>query len=122
MSDQHVLAPLRTTRPAFRWRSRLDGTVYGFRLAYNTRNDRWYLDVQTADGTAVVSGLRVSTGVSLLAPFGENPNLPPGQLFVRDDSGADREPGLAAFRSDHRLIYRPEADVELAAGTSNEVF
>lgn len=120
MTDLVLTAARLVERPALRWRSLLDGGWYGFRLAYNTRLQWWTLDVEGDDGSPLVAGLRVTTGTSLLRPFGDV-RLPPGQLFAQDVEGQDRDADRYALAGPIQLVYRPVADVEAAAGTAAEV-
>lgn len=126
MADLVLLGPKRTDRPAFRFRTQLEGTLYGFRFVWNSRLFRWYCDLADAAGNTIASGIAIVTGNDLLAaiPGGPGPThdpKPPGQLFVVDDSGAGRLPTRNGWRSDFRLIYRPAADVAAAVGTPSEV-
>lgn len=121
MADQVLIATQRTDRPAYRFRSRLDGSVYGLRLVYVSRSKRWHVDVSNEDGEPIIEGLRVVTGISLLEPWRGAPGFPPGQLFAVDPSGRSRDPGRFDLRADIRLVYRPAADVAAAAGTPDEV-
>lgn len=121
MADQLFLATLRTDRPAFEFRSRLDGIFYGFRLVFVQRSKRWFFDILQDDGTPINEGMAMSTGTDLLGPFGSG-KFPPGQLFILDTTGADRDATLHDLRGDHRLIYRPVDDVPLHDGEETEVF
>jgi hypothetical protein len=122
MADLALLAPSTTDRTGMRFRVRLEATVIALRLNFNTRARSWTLDLEAEDGSPIVRGLRLVEGVDLLAPFRYDGRLPPGQLFVRDTSGAHRDPGRDDLRADVRIVYRPAADVELARGTSAEVW
>lgn len=121
MADQLFLATLRSVRPAYRWRSRLDGVFYTFRCAYNTRRRLWHLDLRTSEGEALVLGIPILVGVSLLEPWRGLAGFPPGQIIAQDTTGQDRDPGRQDLRGVVRLIYRPEADVLAAEGTASEV-
>ncbi|MGB0768850.1 MAG: phage baseplate plug family protein [Phycisphaeraceae bacterium] len=126
MADFALLGPKRTERPAFRFRTLLDGTIYGFRFVWNSRLFRWYFDLADSAGNTIASGIAIVTGADLLAaiPNGPGPNndpKPPGQLYVVDDSGAGRLPTRNGWRSDFRMIYRDAAGVLEAAGTADEV-
>lgn len=122
MADLVLLAPRNDSRPALRWRSLLEGAWYSFRLAFNVRAQRWTLDLENDDGTAIVQGLRVVEGVDLLAPHRWRPGVPPGQLYALDVRGSHTEPGRLDFSARIELRYRPEADVAALEGTSGEVF
>jgi hypothetical protein len=120
MADLTLLGPQRTNRPAFRFRTRLEGEFWAFRLVWNTRVHAWFLDVISADGVDLVTGLRIAEGLDLLGAFSDT-TLPPGQLFVVDDSGLHRDPPRNAWTEGWRLKYRPTSDVQAAAGTADEV-
>lgn len=121
MADIHLIGAQRSTRPVRLWRTRLEGAdFWGFRLVWNSRARRWLLDVSTGLGSPVVLGRGVVVDLDLLADVSVD-GRPPGQLFVRDDSGAGRIPGLYGWRGDFRMLYRPIADVEAAVGTADEV-
>jgi hypothetical protein len=120
VTDLVLAAPRLDSRPALRFRTLLDGAWYGFRLAYNTRMQAWYLDLETSDGSLVLAGMRIAVGTNLLRPFGDG-RLPPGQLFALDVEGQDRDPGRFDLSGPIQLLYRPEADVAAAAGTADEV-
>jgi hypothetical protein len=121
MADLQILAPTLTTRPAFSFRARLENATYGFRIVWNARLHFWSLDVRDQAGGVMMRGIRISTGLDLLAPLRSVAGAPPGQLFVVDDSGAGREVDRTGWRSDFRLIYRSAADVEAAEGTADAI-
>lgn len=126
MADLVLLGPQRVDVPAFRWRTRLDGAFYGFRLfwvsragreyGYTGQAGRWMLDIRDTAGNAIALGIGVVVDLDMLAPV-PGTSKPPGQLFVRDDSGRGRLPTRNGWRGDFRLIYRPKDDVAAAAGT-----
>jgi hypothetical protein len=121
MTDFVVDAVRRSSRPEILWRSRLDGEFFSFRMKFNSRSQTWMLDVGDITGASAVHGLRVVTGVDVLAPYHYLTTVPPGQLFVVDLSGQYREPGRTSFREDHELRYRPAADALAALGTVDGV-
>lgn len=120
MTDQVLLAPQRSDRPSFRWRTRLEGSFYNLRLVWNSRAQRWLLDISDAVGLPIATGIGIVTGVDMLRPFADS-RLPGGQLFARDESGRGRLPTRDGWRADFRLLYRTVADVAAAAGTDDEV-
>lgn len=120
MADVTLLGPQRSAKAEIRFRERLDGSWYGFRLVWYLRANRWFLDIADAAGATIVSGIGVVTDADMLAPIVRG-RRPPGQLFVRDDAGLGRSPTRTGWARDFRLIYRPEADVTAAAGTLDEV-
>lgn len=120
MSDLILTGARADARPALRFRTLLEGAWYGFRLAYNTRLQAWYLDVEGDDGSPLVNGLRVAVGTDMLRPFGDT-RLPPGQLFAVDVEGQGRDPWRYGLSGPIQLRYRTLADVEAAAGTADAI-
>ena len=88
-----------TSQPAQEWVTRLGEVKYLFRLQYNTRADRWTLDILTEQGEPLALGIGLSIGVDLLA----SSQVMPGLLYLVDYSGADTDPGVDL--SGHGLIW-----------------
>jgi hypothetical protein len=114
MADQLLLAPIRTDRPELTFRVRLDGTIYGMRLAYMRRHvdtvGVWMLDILSSTGAPIVLGIRVVEGIDLLGPY-RSRNVPPGILRCVDTLGNDTDPTRQGLRGAQRLVYRPIEDI-----------
>ncbi|MDR2952567.1 MAG: hypothetical protein LBU82_04910 [Treponema sp.] len=79
---------------AARWEMKVDlsGKRYGFYIAYNTRQDAWFMSILDVNGELLIAGLRLVTGTSFLDKYRASvPELPPGELHL-----ADREAKKAA--------------------------
>ena len=122
MADLLFIAPQRTDRPAYRFRERLDGDDFQLRLHYNSRVQRWTLDLRDDNGNALALGVPALTGVSLFEPWRGFVGWPAGQIFFADPSGADADAGRNDLRAEIRMVYRPAEDVAAAVGTDAEVF
>lgn len=112
---ERLLAPGRSERPSFRFRTRLDGPFYGLRMVWNTSERRWYLDLETNEGDLLVTGIPMVEGIDLLGPYHGRANVPAGELVVVDTEGQGLEPERFDFLGRSRLIYfaegqRPELD------------
>ena len=107
---ERLLALERATGPAYRFRSRLEGTNYRFRLAYNTRADLWTLAIKTSSGEALVDGYALRAGEDVLTQL-VDARLPAGTLTVVDTSQTDLDPGRADLGARVRLVFTPEAEV-----------
>lgn len=117
MSAWRVRGPEVSLAPVIDWRSRLDGVVYRFRLAYRERYDCWDLQVATATGEIVINGRRVTEGESLFAAWSDI-RLPPGTLTCVDSQSLGAHPTRDDWRERHYLRYDDfaltEIDNELA--------
>ncbi|BBO74394.1 hypothetical protein DSCW_18110 [Desulfosarcina widdelii] len=99
-----VALPVAADTPYQSFNIELDGTVYGFRLRYNTRADAWFLDLLAADETVLLAGRAVRLGVDLLAHYSDAA-FPPGRLFVVNFVDTYGEPDRENFGQDVKLIY-----------------
>ena len=123
MSDLRFLGVVRTSRPAFRIRERLDGETFEISFRSITRIKRVSVRLYAADGSPLVSGLLLSLGVSIFEPWRGRPGYPRGQVWVEPLGGDGTEPiSMDDLRSRCRVVYRPAADVASAAGTSRAVY
>lgn len=58
-----------------------------------TTDGAWWLDIFRADGTALITGLKLALGRNKLARFAYRDGMPLGDIHVVDSSGFDIEPG-----------------------------
>lgn len=93
----------------------LDDVEYQLRWRYIQVEDRWSLDLSSAGGTLLASGIRVVQNFPLLA---ENragraaDTFPPGEIFVNDARASGRlEPGLDELGVDLLVFYIDSADL-----------
>lgn len=82
----------------------LDGTVYILIMTYNPRDSHWYLSFETQDGTAIRSGIKLTTGNPLMA-YWRALGRPLGELFMLDPSGAGLEASFETIGVDVFLTY-----------------
>lgn len=91
----------------------LEGVEYSLRWRYVQSSARWALDIRSADGVELATGIRVVQEWPLLqANRAGRPSdtFPPGELFVLDPRTTGRvEPGLDELGADLVLLY-VEAD------------
>lgn len=84
-----------TTRPDldnYEQRVDLDGVEYRLGIAWNRRGEHWTMSLSLADGSPVVSGIRIVADTPLLAAV-SHPDRPLGELVALDTSGASLDPG-----------------------------
>lgn len=82
----------------------LDGATYRFRVRWNGRAEAWYLDIRTADGTALALGVKVVLGTAL-ARWVRSPLWPAGILFATDDSGEGRDATYDDFGVRIKIVF-----------------
>ena len=102
--------PLYSSRPEYRETVTLDGVQYRLHLVYRRRTRSWYLGLYLLDGTAILTGRRLSPGYGPL--YGTRlPNAPPGFLFCRGVEPYER----GELGSVVELVYYPSASARAAA-------
>jgi len=99
-----IQLPMAQNLPSFSFTSTLSGVAYTFNANYNTRADRWMLDILDVTLTPILMGIPLLIDRDLLAQYPTLP-LPPGGLFVVDESGKQAQPGMGSFLINHNLLY-----------------
>jgi hypothetical protein len=88
----------------------LDGIRVQFSTYTNRENNVWYLDIRDVDGAPLVLGIALVPGLDLLFPY-RYLELPPGILFVVDQSGVPQtDPTLSAFINGDAGLFYATAD------------
>lgn len=65
---------------------------------------QWYMDMANTDGTISINGMALVTGCDMLEPYAFD-GL--GGLWLVDDEGKGRDPGLDDLGVIHTLYYVP---------------
>jgi len=87
----------------------LDGSEYVLTFAWNERERRWYMDMETVDGTAIAHGVKIVADAVLLK--GVTNDLRPRGLFCSVDMTAEGvDPDIRDLGSRVRLFYIDEED------------
>lgn len=94
----------------------LDGVNYTLEWRYMQRQDRWFLNLASSDGTPLVNGIKIVCGFPLLA-FCRRPGMPTGNLIALPLAADDSPPGFAELGdgSDGRrvvLLYLSADEIE----------
>jgi len=94
-----VVLPFSHEKPADLKVVQLGTTRYGVRLTWRERPASWYLDLQTAEGAPIVSGLRLVPGASPALRLGPwRAQGPGGAFYVRGPAQYVREDLGGALR------------------------
>jgi len=102
--------PIRTDIPAYQFQITLEGTVYTLHFHYNTRAERWVMDVNNVDDEPIVVGVPLLYGLPLLDRY-QDERLPLGSFMILDETGEERNPTRDGFGSDFKLLYRESTTV-----------
>jgi hypothetical protein len=96
-------------RPHYTQRTSLDGRTYLLELRWNGRQARWFLDLYTANGSVIRTGILIRVNWPLLRLVTDE-RAPPGVLMAIDRSGALKDPGLTELGSRVELLYFDESE------------
>ncbi len=99
--------PLFPEVPLYTERVTLDGRDYILRFDYAQREDRWFMSVDTPEGTTVRRGIKVTANYDVLKTC-VHPDRPLGALLfldVRRVNGAGEAPGFQDMGRTVKLVY-----------------
>lgn len=89
----------------------LDDVTYHLEFMYNERRERWTMSVFDLSGNAIVTGISLVLGYSLLDQFPGH-GLPPGEMYIIDTTEKEVKPDRDNMGKILDLVYIPEADVD----------
>jgi len=94
-------------------RTRLDGSDYNLRFAWNERADRWHLDIADEANIPLVTGIKIMTNWPLIRYYRYNLTVPQGSLLALTTTLDLSPPGLYDLGEDRRvsMVYIPVADL-----------
>ena len=96
--------PLTSDNPFFAFSIRLTGIQYTFHVRWNDRAGRWFFDLHTGSDTPLISSVPMLIERNLIGRFVQV-GLPPGMLFVWDNTQQDSQPGRNAWGASHTFYY-----------------
>jgi uncharacterized protein DUF6983 len=117
-----LLIPTDPDSPLYEERVTLERQEYLLRFDYNGREDRWYLDVALIDGTLLVRGWKLVTGVMLGNRVADR-RMPGGRFVVHTQDADDSAPGFGELGEGRRcqLYYLSRAELGLGGLAAESV-
>ncbi len=111
--SQTLVIPTVQDQADYTLRTRLDGKEYNFHLLWNEREERWYLDISDESDVVVCAGVKLVTNWPLLRYYRSNPDAPPGELWVIDESDDGSPPAIDGLGETQRcsLVYVSATDL-----------
>jgi hypothetical protein len=97
------VVPTRTDLGRYLFSVELTSVVYLIRLVWNRRDQRWYLDLLSAEGEPIRHGLKVVTNFPLLRQLIQQ-DRPEGWLLAINALD-DNDPGLEDLGAQVKLTY-----------------
>jgi len=97
--------PVNSDIANYEFKTDLEGTRYIFTFRFNTRANRWIVDILQDDKTMILSGIPLVLGTDLIGRF-QNADLPPGNLFLVNLENEYAECGRNDLGNDVLLMYQ----------------
>jgi len=97
--------PVRSDIPAYSFQITLEGSVFTMHFRYNTRAERWFMDLNDVDDVEIVSGIPLLYGLPLFDRF-KYEELPLGRFILLDETGEKRNPTRDGLGEDFKLLYK----------------
>lgn len=96
--------PTSTSNPHYLQSVQLSGVTYQLEIRYNTRMQRWVLNLADSVGGPIVSGVVMLTQRNLLGQY-TTLSVPPGVLFCYNATNSALQPSLSSFLVDTSFLY-----------------
>ena len=96
--------PLGNALPWYKFKITLSGVIFTLSFRYNTRSNRWVMDILDPTGNQILCGLPLLIQRNV---DGQYPTLaiPEGVFFVTDDTGQGTQATQYSFGTDHTFWY-----------------
>lgn len=91
--------------PNYEFKTDLDGVTYTLSFRYNSRMDRWIMDIKTEDDDPIIMGIPILLGVSLIKRFADS-RLPAGDIFAISVGTTTAEAGKEDLGENVLLLYQ----------------
>lgn len=99
-----IQIPVRNDFPNYEFQVELEGRIFFLGFRFNTRANRWFMDIQDESQTPIIMGLPILTGLPIGSGFTREA-MPPGSFWSVDLTGANRNPDRETFGVDVILVY-----------------
>lgn len=96
--------PTRSDFPSYRFRIDLEAVSYEMRFRYNLRMNRWILDISSAEGTPIRSGIVLLTETDFF-PYLKSSLLPPGDFVMVHETLEQINAGREDLGNSIQLFY-----------------
>lgn len=101
----YVSIPVRSDLPSYKFQIELERVIYGLSFSYNSRESRWFMDILDSMGNPLVTGIKLLTAWAIASRF-QSSELPPGEFFLLDTAGENKDPTRDDLGSRILMIYR----------------
>lgn len=97
--------PVDSENPNYNFNTSLEGREYNFEFIWNGRSQLWYMSIlNPSRETLIMGSIPLVLGVDLTGQY-IDPDLPPGDFYAINLTGANAPPDRYNFGSDVILYY-----------------
>lgn len=96
--------PVGNVLPWMTFKITLSNVIYSLDFKYNTRMQRWTMDINDPSQNPLLTGIPLLIERNLTFQYFYLA-IPPGVFFCTDDTGQETQPTLFSFGLDHTLFY-----------------
>lgn len=96
--------PINTSLPNQKLKITLSGSIYELEIIYNTRMQRWTMNINDAAGNQLLQGVVLLIDRDLTGQYLQL-SIPPGLFICSDDTGKGTQPTQSSFNVDHTSWY-----------------
>lgn len=100
-----LVLPVRSDFKSYTFKAELESVIYTFSFAYNTRRDRWYMDIGDQSGNDILTGVPILVNIPLIDQYIVK-GLPPGRLIAINQTGSNKNPGENDLGNDVKIFYQ----------------
>lgn len=101
---QTLVLPLRIDSPWYSFIITLSEVVFTLTFRYNSRMDRWIMDIADASGNDILAGIPLLILRDLTGQYVID-GLPPGTFYVVDSTNQNTQPSRDSWGVTHSLRY-----------------
>ncbi len=101
------ILPTRNDLPWYRFKVTLDNIIYTLRFRYNTRMQRWIMDIADGSNVDLITGLPVLLERNIAGQYVVS-GIPVSVFFVVDNTNQGTQPTRLSFGTTHSLWYGSE--------------
>jgi hypothetical protein len=88
----------------------LDGEDFILRFLWNERDNHWYLTIRDSAGSDIITGVKLVADIPIASHVADE-DMPAGQIWTIDMTGAGADPGLRDLGARVLLAYVEESSV-----------
>lgn len=117
------ILPFVPSIPFYRFTTTIDSTNYIFDVRWNSRSERWAIDISEENGTSILHGGIIVLGAAI-GRTSTHLLLMSGVIVARDTTMELRDPGLDDLGTRVKVYYIPRDDMAneiVAAATGSPV-